>query len=328
MSKGRLLVRKPTYSPFRCGIHAWRHLSAARYWVVENALRGCAIMFVTDCTVIGVASVILCCIWTLEIWWSPVAENEGNGNAHLPDPNKSALLTSSATIARKSCAYSVEVPWLENAETHEIIQFCHWEGWPGTSLKAIDVSFEFFSDYFILSRLRAHRNEEFPKNDLVPTNCNRMCSELDHHILQPFRMFLREWIPKSPLKLLPKWTEKKEKPTYQSLTILTWAVCAPKNWTFWSWWFNNGITSPQASGRFWISKRSCWRPFNRSVSIDIVGEYACRTNCAMHYAVSWCSRGLCHGRLTSAARWISYSVKVGRKSWDVIVGWVKQVAAT
>jgi len=58
---------KRTYSPLRKGIHAWRHLSAARYWVVENALSGCEIMLVTDCTVIGVASVMLCCIWILKI---------------------------------------------------------------------------------------------------------------------------------------------------------------------------------------------------------------------------------------------------------------------
>ena len=75
---------------------------------------------------------------------------------------------------------------------------------------------------------------------------------------------------------------------HQSRAIFTWAVWAPKNWTFWSWWFRRGMTRPQASGRFCIWKRSFWRCLRCSgVVVVDGGAYACWINWLVVRRFEW-----------------------------------------
>jgi hypothetical protein len=59
---------------------------------------------------------------------------------HLLDPTRSAVLISSATIARKSKMCSVGAPRPDRAVTHAMIQLGHCDGCPGASLSARDES--------------------------------------------------------------------------------------------------------------------------------------------------------------------------------------------
>jgi hypothetical protein len=59
---------------------------------------------------------------------------------YLLGPKRSALAISSATIAKKSCICSVDVPWFDKVDTHDKIQSGQRDGWPGASLRAREVS--------------------------------------------------------------------------------------------------------------------------------------------------------------------------------------------
>ena len=65
--------------------------------------------FIIICTVMGVASVMLCCNCILQTN-DNVPKRLNIARAYLLGPNRSALLTSSETIAKKSFTWSVEAP--------------------------------------------------------------------------------------------------------------------------------------------------------------------------------------------------------------------------
>lgn len=80
-----------------------------------------------------------CCTCSL---WSCVQRRklDRRTRAHLLGPNKSAPLTSYATIARNWRIRSADPRFSENACTQEVIQFSHRLGRPGPDLIAKDAS--------------------------------------------------------------------------------------------------------------------------------------------------------------------------------------------
>lgn len=90
-------------------------------------------------TTSGAASRSVCCICILtqsSVWdaW----RNERRGT-HLLGPIKSAVSTSSATMARKSSKTSVGVPRLDRNSMVDTIQSGHVDGDPGAIFSANDV---------------------------------------------------------------------------------------------------------------------------------------------------------------------------------------------
>lgn len=95
-------------------------------------------------------------------------------STYLLGPRRSALLTSSATMDKKSRTWSVAAPWLEKEDTHDMIQSGQREGCPGASLRAREVSwmiYEFVSmQAGTISEEEAYSDEELAQNKLGAAN--------------------------------------------------------------------------------------------------------------------------------------------------------------